>query len=1512
MVDSGVQQVMERETIELTQGKGAALVVDGRKGWVIKIMSAVDNSEDQAAFLRNSLSTQSLPTTTALSFAPAGVPKSKITISDDITEERIRRLDEERHALGQLLFLVATARQLGKPEIVHITTWLTNVSIKDEAAVYILTALLAALDTSDDAAGEAIYPLISDRNFITSLNTLITTKEWQVQPLKATVLLQWTLLLVAGTRFLPNFEADTEIYEEQVENMVVKAVEGGVWAFLGRGVLSYKWDAELEKIWGTVGADVKEVGASVGAWFQEYVTNQIEALVVAFITRMSSVLRKMRNREEDAIFLPRRGGRPGARGEEQPVEIRHDLEALFLLITTIYRDAPDGGLKFWTDTASDSSSAVAGGGSRLTTFIRWGTECRAHGLKTSFYEMIASLSTGPQCAAYAFEFLSLNGGLESSPNEQGPTSAVSWSNLFNALSYYSTQQQTRPGENDGPGEIPPEEIQQLLAFIRVLRQVVAYSDVARATLYDNQRHRPIATLFALLAQPIQIELKASLLGALAAFCRPGGTFGVDVARRTWTALEQSQILPTMAMAQAGAQALGRTVGANAKVPSVGGGILTELEEVEVPNQMFPGSTAFVDLLNALIYTPTPSTPLRRGLEVDCHTIPDNLGAPYRAPGIEPYIHFVIEDMLLKIGEREYMDPKERWSITSKCLTFVENCLVSYDLGPFLASAAVSGQQSMAALTQLVIHPGFDILLRILSGSKLLASILTIVNAGLDALTSNLAGTPLFATCLLRCMRILHRTLELQAPFLEVIVPSLAEWGVTIPYAKLTLLRSVVTLEQHLMYAGDAIVQIALLVSCEEDDHIALLAVQVLAIIADSPTFDVVDRFREASRSKINRLVGLLEASTESLRITQGFARQLEVEVPESELEIGEWDGKGSEGNIRQAIRSAILDLLLQSTQPKRAAPNLAHLLLGFDVHGRPGEMEIDEPSEPDASVTCLHIVLELLALNVPEQDMQDVSPVTLLSRHPTLAAKCYRLVRQLCLHDYTSAALSRYLRNREKFFLAQNKGMPFHVPAASAGALGEVVYADGAHVVTSSSALCAILQSEAWLLESTALELNVLASGKDKQRALALVTTLFGDASAAGERQDVFSRGLEQALPRMLEVFYAFDFTWNDSIVTNESRLRHFADLRFESCLRTDATGCEIYDFTALFALINAARRELQNRGALNTVEQQEEAKLETRAIVENLVVENHRREIQFARYHALRAWRSVLDITLTKALHLLTANGRHSLLLDLMIAILPPIAAQETDQSISELLSGAAVLLMTKLRDEGARLAAAEPDLAPADSPERLHNILTAILQAILQPGVSPVVRGNLYAVFLNYMQYSARLGPSSPASTRLLVEDGSVMGDAPTFDGGSTLGGGRRSRRNDLESGNFGILQGTIDRLLPVVCRDAASGHEVWRTVAFTALDALVAAAEEGRAVSKVLSILSKQGYLQSFVASLKDAEADLQEALKPDPGTSALLWQTFAHPLQNRSMRSTFTRRRCRSSPVSPARARGLRSS
>ncbi|KAK4703077.1 hypothetical protein P7C70_g3143, partial [Phenoliferia sp. Uapishka_3] len=1474
---SPFKKIFLKETQELVGRGHAAVVLDptsnSKGSWTSKIIYTIDKLKETTASLRQSLNNPGarLAVTTA---------KQGTAVSDDLTLVRLQAHEYERQALSQLLFLIATAQQLELPEILNLTQQLGRTSLEDGVSVYLLVAVLAALDSCDPAANLLQKSLPPNGNFISSMKSRILDDPWTSRNLQSAVLLQWTILLERSAS-ANNIHLDQTAHgvpgvsqgsSTIVDSLTEKAITGDLFAFLARGVISFKRDPTLDDGWAAMGAGLHKMGGIYGVSpsFEIEIMEQIELLVFEVVKNRMKVLRRILQREEDVLPNSHRGG--GGRTSHGGVERArgHVIESLFLLIATLYRDRPDsdGGLTYWMDGDAPRTA----GGRSARSFIRWSSDCTAVTRMTSAYhEMVTSLATGPRSAACAFQFLS-EGGPTTSHGTASPTS--SWPSLFKALVYYCKAVGSQEFQGSAL-ELPPDEVVLLRSFVRLLRQVVQYCDSAREDLYDNQQYRPVATCFGLLVLPLPIELKADLLGAVAAFARPGGVAGVSIARRTWEQLEKSGIVLDLADRRLGGTgAVPRQSGSIQTTgrPTVGGGVVVELEQVEAPNGSFPESTALVKLLNTLIHPSSPLEPIRMGIDFDTHTIPVGLGAGTRAPGIDPYVHFVLDEVLLKTGTRDYVLPSARWEVTDAALLFVERCLNDYDLGAFLSTLDPRDANATPSFhfTEVVNHPGFDILTRILSASKLLETIFTILVAGHDAISGNSAGTPLFATCVLRCLRILRRTLDLQTHFLESLLPALVQSKIPIPEDKRSRLVSLAPVDRSLLFQSEAVVQIALLVNCAGEDEIGLLAVQILTTLASSTFFNVEQRFPEQARGRLNRLVGIIQASIETERVLLGFSERLDADVYESDLEVGESNGEdGTEGSKPQAIRSAILDLLLRTTQAEAVGPTIGHLLLGFSVDSLPSELEIERP---EVGRTSLHIVLELLQANVAgtqeETSVRKVPPTnratlmtsllfqySSLARHPTFAAKCYRLVHQLCVHKYTSTAVSRYLRSHENFYSRQGSFLPFTIPTAMKGPLGSVRYTEAQQIVTSSAAVCATLEAQAWLLESIALEINALALGNDKQRLLQLVNVLFLPAGATNEDAPR-ERDIEQSLPRIREVFHAFDFVWYDSInpaVPSEA----WRTIDFDSCLRLDSNvGCELYDIDGLVGLIASTRRDLQDRGGLNTLEQRNAVKKETRAIIETAVVENHKREIMSARLHALRAWKALLGIAYDKAFHLFRSPGRYLRAMDIILAMLDPIAGADTDPTISELLSEAVVLLVAKVRDGGAQIEAVK-------ATDQLHFILRGIIVGIVQPNVSLIVRGNLYVAFVDYFTLTGLVAESSSLMARTYQADDSMTNMSDSVDPFQ-----QSVRRNTIDKGNVAVFLSALDRLLPIICRDAAAGTSVWRGVAFSALDTVVMVAQETRSTSKLLSILSKHGYLQSFIASLKEAEEELMKALDPDP--------------------------------------------
>ena len=84
-------------------------------------------------------------------------------------------------------------------------------------------------------------------------------------------------------------------------------------------------------------------------------------------------------------------------------------------------------------------------------------------------------------------------------------------------------------------------------------------------------------------------------------------------------------------------------------------------------------------------------------------------------------------------------------------------------------------------------------------------------------------------------------------------------------------------------------------------------------------------------------------------------------------------------------------------------------------------------------------------------------------------------------------------------------------------------------------------------------------------------------------------------------------------------------------------------------------------------------------------------------------------------------------------------------------------------------------------------------------------------------------------------------------------------------LEEGNYAILDGVGERLIKTICQDACDATDVWKAVAFSALDVLITYDRKHH----WLALLCHSGYLAHFIADIKAKENDLVNLLKPNPG-------------------------------------------
>ncbi|KAH9467708.1 hypothetical protein Pst134EA_011340 [Puccinia striiformis f. sp. tritici] len=326
------------------------------------------------------------------------------------------------------------------------------------------------------------------------------------------------------------------------------------------------------------------------------------------------------------------------------------------------------------------------------------------------------------------------------------------------------------------------------------------------------------------------------------------------------------------------------------------------------------------------------------------------------------------------------------------------------------------------------------------------------------------------------------------------------------------------------------------------------------------------------------------------------------------------------------------------------------------------------------------------------------------------------------------------------------------------------------------------------------------------------------------------SRQPRSISPKDASIILVLGFRLEEQYDNRALLLSFFASLNFDRSGAIDGTGCQLFDLGAIISMLGATRQEIKRRGLLNIAAQQAEMQEEIKSMIESIVVENQRRQIASAQYHMLRSWSTLLRLTLSRAFHLVPAENRHIFLLDLLGSVLSKLVEGQVDSDSAKLLSGIVVALMIKLRHKGTQLGSlATGEAAQAFPFDRMIPILITIVQSIVLSNSSNIIRST---------------------------------------DGASTVASQLNHSRSTLEANTVAMISTASDRLLPVISKDAIMGSEVWRSVAFTALDSLLMLSDRSRSGSKLMAVLWRNGFMKNFVDLVKDAEGDLLAVLEPDP--------------------------------------------
>ncbi|KAH9064457.1 nucleoporin Nup186/Nup192/Nup205 [Lactarius vividus] len=1413
-----------------------------------------------------------------------------ITLGAEIYSIRVESLTRERRALATNLFLIARLGYLSPHEVEKMVPWLQE-NPRHHMSYYILCSLLAAFDLVDPGApGGLLRQKLATFPSILKLmkNKLSPTEEWKEAGVKATVQLKWTLFLTEARHRDASLEHKDGFQTVELETNIWNAVQGNAFTFLAGSV------AKLCKREGTFPpgsyagsiirfSEADQLQPLPADDFKPAVFQCFEMLVRSVISYASSELRKIKQRQEDVILASTRQDRSRhfrsstARTEpERPSQApRNDIAMLFSFIGILFSALPpERGLQFWGSAPSSSQrpswlETVEAQAGKLPAFLQWAvwsTQLRDLDVSIALYDMLAGLAKGHQCSDLTYNFLARSSG-EIIPGSMLPATSSSgaiapWVTIFGILDSWAVtssnarSQQTAASQSGFMSSHQAQHSQHTSltqkdvwlgqCFLRLLATVAKYSISARLAISGHAHLRAIPTLVSLIPLGVPLELKGAVFSALAAFCEAGaGLPGVEICRTVWLLMERLEVINV------------RGGGGLAKK-----GVQAELELVEEASKMYPETIPFLQLLATLIHTPKQLSLKSRVVDAEpINTIPESIGQPYRPAGIDPFVAFVIDEVFLRIPSREFQDNRERWQMNDLCLAFIERCLASYNV-EILLTLAEENHVRKEALKGLMAHPGFGVLQRILTTSPLQASLLAYLAEGVQGFDQGLDDEePLFSSTIIRILRIVHRVLEVQDVFLDVLVPLLAE----IPNA--TQPRSFYTrLDQALSFTSTYVPTIAAYVSFRSHPEVSLLSVKILSLLTKSPAFP--------------SLATLLERSSESERIIVGYRQLLDVEtlcgLEATENDEDKFTGAGAlesdivPAGLPQAVRAAVLDLLAQNTRPGVPYPNVAHFLL----LGAINTQQIQDPHALGAQRSSIHVILDWVNIGIPRTNRSKGGPETiayaepLFNIMPALAERFYRVLHNLSIHPHTSDFVMRYLRTRENFSVRQLAALPFKPPSFPIPNV-EVQYSDGSRVATTVESLTSFLRLRSYVFDLVALDLHSLTNRGHFKGVSELLELIYGNeqrqADVGDWDDDVFQpfRAVGQSNLRIIEYVQSLFFDWVDALNVDPVELQLLGQLDLTSCILLDDKGCEVVDQAAVLSLLSGARHFLHTQGRIVTPVDLERLNAETAYVLESCAVENRQREVLFAVSTSFESWRRLVDMTLVKCFTRLPRDRRETMLSDLLQELPPIIRSGSVAESTAVLLSEVSLSLITKLREDwrSQQLLGVSSHSGSLSS-ERSYALLRSFLECVLDYRVE-LVRGNLYAALINYFHLATddpgnALSESTQyASTREESLRGSLA-LAPPRPGPST---------STTSTGNLAVLKPVAERLVTTISRDATDGTEVWKTVAYMLLDCLVDLSR-GDKQGTILSTLVRHGFLGVFVRDIKDSDRRLQAVLKPEP--------------------------------------------
>jgi nuclear pore complex protein Nup205 len=670
----------------------------------------------------------------------------------------------------------------------------------------------------------------------------------------------------------------------------------------------------------------------------------------------------------------------------------------------------------------------------------------------------------------------------------------------------------------------------------------------------------------------------------------------------------------------------------------------------------------------------------------------------------------------------------RPALQLSCLQFMHACLANFNDDLLdMAHKGIpvdDGIRTSSLLAYAKLHPFGRVMEHILT-EKCLNVLFEILQLGWEDLLEKSEPSIAVTDTILYTIMILDLAIELQPTYFRVVRPFIKQdEGIR---RSNVVGNSFDKLEKAINYHLDTVVHLGLYVGATQPD-IVLSAIKLLQKFNVSPDMMASTESTFGRQLPMNRVLGVVEQSTESRKIVLNFIEKWELSE--------DLEGTGNQFSFKMPILKFLDNIL--AAHPNDY--NLAHMLLGFGYDLKEGIQLSLASGGIGSGVSLLHCIM-LAALDTRETaDGVQYSPP-----HCEFKNTCFRVLSRLWHSPATSSDVLFILRaNKFLFegFLSETTINSSTLWSNTSVAMSEEFFDRGA------SAFCDYLQRRTALFEYTALEirqLTVQGASTMVQRYLStlLGTTVLPDRGPA-------------ANVHILDLLDFLEFHFEET--TRAPHVDWLPEVSSSLLVFQDENPSKIslFDLRKVAEFLKIKKNSLLKSGTL-TLEQESLMDNEIANLQQHLFCENQLRQCLSARLECLRAW-AILVIMMLEDCDM-EHKAKTAFVLQALQAILPKLEAfSGGDVEAAEVLSALAHCLISHVTFDTATFGKGRgSDLAN----DRLYQLFRISLRCIQIPLASPRLREDFYNIALKYLNGMAALNVSNPGTKRHDTQTIKASGD-------------------------------------------------------------------------------------------------------------------------------------------------------